>query len=194
MRLAKSLYDILRQIWYCYLSVKYGFCSCKSNIARPLVLHNPNHIRIGSDCYIMPLARFEAIRDYCGKEYDGELIIEDQVSIGQGAHIIASSELIIEKGATLSSYVFVSDCHHSYEDIEIPIMQQPLLVKPVHIGEGCLVGRGAAILAGASVGKYSVIGANSVVTSVIPDYCIAAGIPAKIIKKYDFEKRKWVKV
>ena len=141
----------------------------------------------------MPLARLEAVRIYGGHEYNGKLIIEDNVNIGQGAHIIASSELVIEKNATLSSYVFISDCHHCYEDIEMNIMNQPLDVRPVHIGEGCLIGRGVAILAGASVGKHSVIGANSVVTGKIPDYSVACGIPAKVIKKYDFIQKKWVK-
>lgn len=141
----------------------------------------------------MPLARLETVKVYGGKNYNGKLVISDGVNIGQGAHIIASSLLNIEKNATLSSYVFISDCHHSYEDIETNIMEQPLIVKPIRIGEGCLIGRGVAILAGASIGKHSVIGANSVVTSEIPDYCVACGIPAKVIKKYDFEQKNGLK-
>jgi acetyltransferase-like isoleucine patch superfamily enzyme len=45
-----------------------------------------------------------------------------------------------------------------------------------------------------SVGKHSVVGANSVVTSDIPDYSIAVGSPARVIKKYNFEKKEWLKV
>ena len=44
------------------------------------------------------------------------------------------------------------------------------------------------------VGKHCVIGANSVVTKDIPDYSVATGIPARVIKKYDFEKKEWVRV
>ncbi|UKA22769.1 hypothetical protein IHC92_04280 [Photobacterium damselae subsp. damselae] len=47
---------------------------------------------------------------------------------------------------------------------------------------------------GVSIGKYCIIGARSVVTKDIPDYCVAAGNPAKIIKKYDFELKEWIKV
>ena len=47
---------------------------------------------------------------------------------------------------------------------------------------------------GVTIGKNSVIGANSVVTKDIPDYCVAVGAPAKVIKKYDFESGKWLKV
>jgi len=51
------------------------------------------------------------------------------------------------------------------------------------------------VIAGARhIGHNCVIGANSVVTSDIPDYCVAVGIPAKVIKKYDFKKKSWIKV
>ncbi len=187
--------NILKKlICYLFFKLRYGFGICKSFISKPLFLSNPKFIYIDENCYIMSLARLETIRSYQGQKYNGKLLIKKGVSIGQGVHIIASSELIIEKNATLSSYVFISDCHHGYEDIETNIMRQPLIVKPVHIGEGCLIGRGVAILAGVSIGKHSVIGANSVVSKSVPDYCIAAGIPAKVIKKYDFEQQKWVRV
>ena len=189
------IYRLLKQIYiWLFYKKRYGFAVCQSRIDKPLRICGTSNIYIYTNCFIMPLARLEAVRFYGGKEYNGKLIIKEGVNIGQGAHIIASSELIIEKNATLSSYVFISDCHHSYEDIETNIMRQHLIVKPVHIGEGCLIGRGVAVLAGVSIGKHSVIGANSVVTKSIPDYCVAAGIPAKVIKKYDFEQQKWISV
>ena len=195
IEILKKIYRLLKQIYiFLFCKLRYGFAVCKSRIYKPLRICGASNIYIYANCFIMPLARLEAVRFYSGKQYDGKLIIKDGVNIGQGTHIIASSELIIEKNATLSSYVFISDCHHGYEDIETNIMRQPLIVKPVHIGEGCLIGRGVAVLAGVSIGKHSVIGANSVVTKSVPDYCIATGIPAKVIKKYDFEQQKWVKV
>ena len=65
--------------------------------------------------------------------------------------------------------------------------------KPVIIGEGSWIGENVCII-GASVGKHCVIGANAVVTKDIPDYCVAVGTPAKIIKKYDTKIKKWIKV
>lgn len=191
----RKIYRRLKRVYaYLFIEKRYGFGCCKSVVDKPLRICGASNIYIYANCSIMPLARLEAVCFYGGKEYKGKLIIQDNVNIGQGAHIIASSKLVIEKNTTLSSYVFISDCHHNYEDIETNIMKQPLDVRPIHIGEGCLIGRGVAILAGASVGKHSVIGANSVVTGKIPDYSVACGIPAKVIKKYDFDKKEWVKV
>ena len=54
----------------------------------------------------------------------------------------------------------------------------------VEIGDGCWIGTGATILRNVRIGKRSVIGAHSVVCSDIPDGCVAAGVPAKIIRRY----------
>ena len=66
-------------------------------------------------------------------------------------------------------------------------------LKSVHIGEGSWLGENVCVC-GASIGKHCVIGANSVVINDIPDYCVAAGSPAKIVKKYDFDKKQWVRI
>jgi acetyltransferase-like isoleucine patch superfamily enzyme len=60
------------------------------------------------------------------------------------------------------------------------------------IGDGAWLGENVCVI-GASVGKQSVVGANSVVMQDIPDYCVAVGTPAKIIKRYSFEKKEWLR-
>ena len=72
--------------------------------------------------------------------------------------------------------------------------QRPVKTKPVVIGENTWVGENVVILPGSSIGKGCVIGANSVVKGVFPDYCIIAGSPAKIVKRYSFDKKVWEKV
>ena len=83
---------------------------------------------------------------------------------------------------------------HGYEDIETPIKKQPIVQKKeVYIGDGSWLGENVCVI-GASIGKHCVIGANSVVTKDIPDYSIAVGSPAKVIKQFDFKENKWVRV
>ena len=90
--------------------------------------------------------------------------------------------------------VYISDNIHGYEDITRPVIRQPVKYKrSVEIGSGAWIGENACII-GANVGKNSVIGANAIVTSDIPDYAIAVGIPAKVIKKYDLILKRWVKI
>jgi acetyltransferase-like isoleucine patch superfamily enzyme len=78
--------------------------------------------------------------------------------------------------------VYITDQNHGYADLDIPISHQSMPERPVRIGSGSWIGHGSVILPGADVGEHVVIGANSVVTGVIPDYTVAVGAPARVIK------------
>lgn len=114
----------------------------------------------------------------------GKLIIEDGVYIGRFCTMSISTEIKIKKNALISDRVFIGDCNHGFLDTSKPISQQPInFAGCVEIGEGSWLGIGVAILPGVTVGKNAVIGANSVVTHDVPDYCIVAGNPAMIISR-----------
>jgi acetyltransferase-like isoleucine patch superfamily enzyme len=89
--------------------------------------------------------------------------------------------------------VYITDQNHGYEDVTRPISQQSQPELPVVIGDGSWLGHGAVVLPGVTIGKHVVIGANSVVTKDIPDFSVAVGSPAKVIRQYD-ETHGWVNV
>lgn len=127
-------------------------------------------------------------------ENDPVLSIGNNCAIGDYCHITAVRKVIFEDEVLLANNVYVSDNLHSYDDIHMAIMYQPVkFKKQVILKSGCWIGENVCII-GASVGKNSIIGANSVVTNDIDDYCIAVGSPAKIIKRFDPDNNRWVKV
>lgn len=63
-----------------------------------------------------------------------------------------------------------------------------LTCKPVEIGDYAWIGAGATVLPGVRVGRHAVVGAASVITKDVPDYAVAVGNPAKVIKMLDKEK------
>ena len=63
-------------------------------------------------------------------------------------------------------------------------MDCPLISAPVFIQNGAHIGIGTIIMPGVTIGKGSVVGAGSVVTKSIPDFCVAIGSPAKVIKTF----------
>lgn len=188
------LIDVRYLLRYIILYHRFGKFGRKSHMLKPLRLVKPKYIKIGKDVTIQGLARMECIRQHEGKPYKGEIIIHDGVSIEQCCHIIAGSTLEIEKNATVSSFVYIADCGHSFDDIEKDFIDQDLEIKTTRIKEGAFIGIGARILPGVTIGKHSVIAANAVITRDVPDYSMAAGVPGKIIKQYDFDKKKWIKV
>ena len=123
--------------------------------------------------------------------YDPELSIGPGCAIGDFNHIAAVRKVIIGNNVLTANRVYISDNLHSFEDITKPVMHQPIKFKSeVIIGDGAWLGENVCII-GAKVGKNSVIGANSVVTRDIPDFCVAVGSPAKVIKRYNASTKEY---
>lgn len=89
---------------------------------------------------------------------------------------------------------FITNIDHDYSEIDKHIMNQKFIIRHTSIGENCFIGMGAAIQAGTILGKQCIVGANAVVRGVYPDYCVIAGVPAKIIRKYNPESKKWERI
>ena len=120
------------------------------------------------------------------------------VKIGEGCFLNAGtridSVMSIEIGSNVMTgpYVYITDFNHCYSNINVQIKNQGLLSKGgVVIGDGAWIGVHSTIIGPATIGKGSVIGANSVVVGDIPDYCIACGVPASIVKRYNKDRGIW---
>ena len=164
----------------------------KSLILCPLQIDGKKNISVGNHVFVgghswlaaMPLTDNEK----------PQLVFGDNCSIGNFNHIYATSGIVFEDSVLTADKVYISDNLHSYEDISMPIKEQPIKqLKKIRIGKGSWIGENVCII-GASIGKHCTIGANSVVTHDIPDYCVAVGVPARVIKRYNEKTQKWEKV
>jgi acetyltransferase-like isoleucine patch superfamily enzyme len=104
--------------------------------------------------------------------------------IGRGSHIVAHHSLDIGDDVFTGPYVYITDQNHSYEDVETPIGRQWPVNSAVSIGAGSWLGTGAVILPGTVIGRNVVVAAGSVVRGKVPDFCVVAGIPARIVREY----------
>lgn len=181
---------------YGYIVTQYCFKHRFGNIGRNSILFKPLQLNNTGSIYIddnVSIYHYSWLM--CLEDNSKEVIrIMDYATIGHFAHIIAKHSVTIEKDVLIADKVFISDCTHGYEDINTPVIKQDIkLLAPVVIGEGSWLGENVCVC-GASIGKHCVIGANSVVTTDIPDYCVAVGSPARVVKKYDFDRKEWIKV
>lgn len=184
-----------------YQSIIYLYTRVYQRIWR--MLFSSNFKRLGKSSIISPLkicgAKYIEIGDNVTIAYKGwmtvekrndcipRFIIEDNTKIGHFSIISSVRDVHIGKNVLITDKVYVSDNIHEYEDITLPVMDQPTIFKnSAYIGGDTWIGQNVSII-GARIGKHCVIGANSVVTKDIPHYSVAVGLPARVIKRYNFE-------
>jgi acetyltransferase-like isoleucine patch superfamily enzyme len=132
-----------------------------------------------------------ALKQYHGQPFTPEIAIGDNVSIGFGCTLSCVKRIQIGNDVTVGDNVYIADSHHDYKNIQFGVLDQPLIPGRVSIGDGAWIGYGAFLAGNVSVGEHAVVGANSVVTRPVPPYTIVAGVPARIIKRFDPETLQW---
>lgn len=119
--------------------------------------------------------------------------IADGAYIGHGLRLTAVGEVVIGEEAMLADGCYVSDTNHIYEGVHEPIKRQGLRDgRRVEIARGAWLGIGAVVCGDLRVGENSVVGAGAVVTSSVPDFCVVAGSPAKIIRRWNGSSWEWL--
>ena len=161
---------------------------------RPTTIFNEQYIAIGEDTLIgegVALSAGMVPGQTCISS--PVVTIGDRCLIGRGSGIVGHFSIVIGNDVWTGHHVYITDQNHGYEDVTLPISQQTQPERAVTIGDGSWLGYGSVVLPGVTIGKHCVIGANAVVTRDIPDFSVAVGSPAKVIRYYDTEKG-WLSV
>ncbi len=143
---------------YALLKSLAAYCGDNVSVFEGVYLLNPQNLRVGNNVSIQPMCYIE-----CGKDPALPLIIEDDVSIAHGATLMATT--------------------HTYSDLNLPIKDQPVETKALHIHENVWIGAKASILAGVTLASGCIIGAGAVVTKDTKENTIYGGVPARVIKE-----------
>ena len=150
----------------------------------PNTLFNEQYIHIGEGTLFGPQATLSAGM-VPGQEMmtDPVISVGDRCLFGKGTGIVGHLEIRIGDDVWTGHHVYITDQNHGYADLDLPISKQVMAERPVSIGDGSWLGHGTVVLPGVTIGRHVVVGANSVVTGDLPDNCVAAGVPARVIKQ-----------
>lgn len=187
----------LTKMYSAWVSLTYPFASmgrdvsfhCTSKVSR----QRAPRISLGSWVSVGEHAWLNVATD----DPTGEptIVIDDNCVVAFGSILSARNRIHLERYVNVAQQVLIMDHNHSYEDIEVPILQQGITKGgTIRIGEGSWIGHGAAVVCSRgelTIGRHCVVAANSVVTRSIPDYSVVFGNPATIIRQYDPETRTW---
>ena len=159
-----------------------------------------SYISIGPNFQAAEGLWLEAVTSHAGQSFTPRIVIGENVAVSRWSHIAATHHVEIGDGVLIGSRVIITDHNHGsysgpYTSPEIaPVLRVLECDKKTLIGRNVWLGDGVVVSPGSTIGEGSVIGANAVVTGVIPPFTIAAGIPAKPLKRYDFTTKEWVRI
>lgn len=114
--------------------------------------------------------------------HEGSLRIGDKVVFGNDSTVNCYLDIEIGASTLVADWVYVVDFDHRTDDVHRPIKDQGIVKGPVRIGPGSWIGTKATVLRGSRVGRGCVLGANTVVRGEIPDYAVAVGSPARVVR------------
>lgn len=172
-------------------------------------------IQIGKNVYLGYFSKYQGKKRICLKNdvkimpfsmlvcrtQTATITFEEGSLIGLYGIVSSRGKIVIGKDVLMGQNVTIADNTHSYEDINIPISKSPDVFIPkadgspnIYIGEGSWIGKGAFISGNVIIGKHCVIGSYTIIKKNVPDYCVVVGCPARIVKRFDKNQSKWLKV
>lgn len=180
------------------LKTVYSFILTKLTIHQARLVRRPIYIRGGMFEGGRNLTTGRCCRfDLAAKRQT--LFIGENCEIGDYTHIVAHEKVEIGNDVLVASKVFISDTNHGCykgEKTDSPDTspnKRKTVTEPVKIGSNVWIGENVVIMAGSAIGDGCIIGANAVVKGIFPENSMIAGVPAKIIRKYDSSIRSWIK-
>lgn len=173
----------------------------------PRRIVSPDRIYVGDNVWLGPGCLLIAVTRYPGsatqhpekreveQRFDSKIVIGSRVVSTGGLQIAAHDEVVLEDDVLLATNVNITDGLHGHENANEPYKYQMIeRIAPIVIKRGCWIGQNVVILPGVTIGEYSIVGANSVVTESMPPRSISVGAPAKVIRTWDEPTGVWVPV
>jgi acetyltransferase-like isoleucine patch superfamily enzyme len=158
-----------------------GFASfgARSVLETPIRLTGERRIAIGSFVYV-------GAGSWLHVEGDGDgvaLTLGDGTSIAGNCVLSAAASIRLGNNVLIARGVYISDHSHAYADTARAVLDQGITeVAPVEIGDGAWLGENVVVGPGVKVGRGAVVGANSVVLEDVPDFAVAVGAPARVVR------------
>ncbi|HEU5308038.1 MAG TPA: DapH/DapD/GlmU-related protein [Acidimicrobiia bacterium] len=157
-------------------------------------LYGEEYIELGAGCIIGPYCSLSAgVMPGQVIDHSPVVTIGDRVLIGKGSGVVAHHTVEIGDDVFTGHHVYITDANHGYEDRTLPIGKQFAPTRPVRIGSGSWLGHGTVVLPGSDIGRNVVVGAGSVVAGPLPDFSVAVGNPARVIRRH-LDGQGWVRV
>lgn len=170
----------------------FGQFGKRVRIISPIAIEGPSNIYLGDDVTVGAQSCLAAV-PLTGQK-TCRLELGDGCKIGRFNHIYATGRISLGDNVLTANNVYISDNTHDFQDTNLPVLGQGVSQKgAVDIGSGSWLGHNSCVL-GARIGRNCVVAANSVVIHDVPDFCVVAGSPARVVKRFNPISGCWERV
>lgn len=163
-----------------------------------VTIRHPHKIRIGSNVVIDDQCCLDAKgTDNTGIEIgdgvfigrntilsckNGDIRIDDRANIGFNCEIFSASRVRVGRAVLMAAYTYLVGGDHLYDRTDIPVLDQGRTARGIEVDDHVWLGTHVVVTDGTRIGRDAIIGAGAVVTGEVPEYAIAVGIPAKVVR------------
>ena len=188
----KVLYSFIHNPKLRWFNKKIGknvFIGKNSYVNKRKYLSVSDNVSIGDNLEI----RFYP--EFADEKYPCKVVIEENCYFVNNVKFLCNDSILIRKNVLMASNILITTENHGMDpESGIPYGKQKLTHNPVEIGENCWIGERVVILPGVKIGEWSIIAAGAVVNKSVPPYELWGGVPAKPLKRYNFDKKQWEKI
>jgi acetyltransferase-like isoleucine patch superfamily enzyme len=163
-----------------------------------VVLRHPGKIRLGDHVVIDDYCCLDAkgtgnlgidigARAFVGRNTilsckNGDIVIEEDANLGFNVEVFSASRVRVGRKVLIAAYTYLVGGDHLYDRTDIPVLDQGRTARGIDVGDGAWLGAHVVVTDGSRVGRDAIVGAGGVVVGEIPDFAIATGVPAKVIR------------
>ncbi|MEZ5294006.1 MAG: acyltransferase [Vicinamibacterales bacterium] len=113
---------------------------------------------------------------------NGDILVEDRANLGFNCEIFSASTVRVGSDVLMAAYTYLVGGDHLYDRTDIPVLQQGRTARGIEVGAGSWLGTHVVVTDGSRIGRDAIVGAGAVVVGEIPEFAIAVGTPAKVVR------------
>jgi acetyltransferase-like isoleucine patch superfamily enzyme len=153
-------------------------------------------ITLGDDVVIAPHVILRALTGYPWSDppqtFAPDVVLGNRVFMNSFSEISAANKVVLGDDVLVGNGCYITDNAHGYQDVGRSLREQPVRITgEIIIHERSWLSANVVVVGDVRIGKHCVIGANAVVNRDIPDYSLAVGVPARVVRRYDPVDRIW---
>ena len=113
---------------------------------------------------------------------NGDIVLGDRVNVGFNCEIFSANRVEVGASTLVAAYAYLIGGDHDFAQSDVPVLEQGRSARGIKVGTDAWLGAGVKVLDGTRVGAHAIVGTGAVVNQDVPDYAIAVGVPARVVR------------